>query len=284
MGNQDWQSKGSAARPLATTFSRSLLLRPLVALVANKRPQKQSCCWFLWSEGCQTNAADTDSLALGGLRLEKCLIGASPCFWKTGRKRRHRPQESKGPRHPGLGRNFFFEPYGGRSDFGTTDQTECGLVSSLGEPRPRLPGPRPPLSRWPSLAPHTCVRTWETRVDLSVIQQGSQLGGRPFGRLFFSTAISTPTTPSGDVLPGMRPPGIDRFTGRPGSSWRAVNAATKHWAETKPVFFANMLDARRASGGVFLCVRSNRIRLLTSRTRLALLSWSLVAHTPRPPL
>jgi len=94
---------------------------------------------------------------------------------------------------------------------------------------------------------------------------GQPIGSSSLCAPFFSTAIST-TTPSGDVLRGMRPPGIDGFTSRLARhgvlSMQQLNSGLKR----SPCFFASMPGAQRASSGVlFLCVRSNRIRLLTSR-------------------
>lgn len=155
-----------------------------------------------------------------------------------------RPQTQALTKTPRIRRNFFFEPSSptaaDRTSERPTKHLQCLLVSSLGSPGPRPTAPRAPASAVESmaefsrlLAPHTCTWTWETRVDLPVIQQGSQWEAGPFGRPFLSTAIST-TTPSGVVLRGMRPPGIDRLTGRRVRHGGAVNAATKLWAETRP--------------------------------------------------
>lgn len=75
------------------------------------------------------------------LPLDKCLIGASRCFWKTGRK----VQTQALTKTPRTRRNFFSSPTGGRSDIGTTDQTSAMSPCLLaGEPRSPAPGPPGP--------------------------------------------------------------------------------------------------------------------------------------------
>lgn len=127
MGNQDLQTEGSAARPLATTFSYP----PLVA-----RSKAVACSS---ARKAVTGLIDGEPSSQS-LPLDKCLVGASRYFWKN------RPPQTQAPtKTPRTRRNFFFEPYGGRSDIGTTDQTSVMSPCLLtGEPRSSAPGPPGP--------------------------------------------------------------------------------------------------------------------------------------------